>query len=88
MKEFKTITLAPARQDRFDVTIQLSDMPPTKWADIFNNMWGTPFYLMWRVARLKDDVITIRACRLEEYNRYHRDMLERTVVLVNERYKP
>lgn len=88
MKEFEAITLALARQDKFDVTIQLSETPPSKWADIFNELWGTPFYLMWRVAYLKNDIITIRACTFEEYNRYHRDMLEKTVILVNERYKP
>jgi hypothetical protein len=88
MKDFKSITLTPAKQDRFDVTIRLSDMPPDKWADIFNDLWGTPFYLTWRFAYLKEGVITIRACTLDEYNRYHRDMLEKTVSLANQKYMP
>jgi hypothetical protein len=87
MYEFKDITLEVARQDRFDVTVLLSDTPPGKWADIFNDLWRTPFYLKWRVARVNGAVITLRACTLEEYNRYHRDMLEKTVSLANARYK-
>jgi hypothetical protein len=61
MKEFEALILAPARQDKFDATIVFQRYRPPSGRTYSTHCGGTPFYLMWRIAQLKDDVITIRA---------------------------
>jgi hypothetical protein len=60
----------------YNVYLELSDMPSSEWAQIFDAERRFPRHSMWRRAWIEDKYIVIH-CVPDELNKYHlRDLKE------------
>jgi len=73
-------------KDLYNVYFELSSVPPIEWQRIFERVWKSSLYSMFRRTWVEDGYI-VMYCGIGEIEKYHKEQLNKKVEETNALYK-